>query len=124
MCGKDFGGLNTLTLLLLVGTALGFIGLTLGRNHPDFDKLRELNNQLIDQVRQLRVDLQESARINQSNKERLSSIEQQLRESEQLIEQARSTIESGRTDITGLEETNKRLADWILKYGEKIQDIQ
>jgi TolA-binding protein len=89
----------------------------------DFAKLREDNDKLVDQIRQLESELGKLAELNQSNEAELGNIRVQLREAEFLVEQSRITLEGSGEDLDGLRKTNQRLADWISTYGAKVQNL-
>lgn len=89
----------------------------------DFAKLREDNDKLVDQIRQLESELGRLAELNQSNEAELGDIKEQLREAEFLVEQSKRTLAGSGEDLDGLRQTNQRLADWISKYGAQVQNL-
>ena len=111
-------------LAAVLAAVAGFIigRRTIGTS-SDFAKLREDNNKLVDQIRQLESELKQLAELNQSNGAELENIRQQLREAEQLVEQSRRTLEGSGSDIEELRQANQRLAEWISKYGAQVQDL-
>ena len=89
----------------------------------DFAKLREDNDKLVDQIRQLESELGRLAELNQSNEAELGNIREQLREAEFLVEQSKRTLAGSGEDLDGLRQTNQKLADWISKYGAQVQNL-
>ena len=111
-------------LAAVLAAVFGFIvGRRTVGTSSDFAKLREDNDKLVDQIRQLESELKQLAELNQSNGDELENLRQQLREADFLVEQSKRTLEGSGEDLDGLRETNQRLADWISQYGTKIQDL-
>lgn len=112
-------------LIAGVGTALGFIlGVSLGRNHPDFEQLRADNRELVRQIGQLREGLRQLQASNAKSERELVHLREQLQRAEVFIGQSDEYFNGTRTDIEGLQQTNQRLRDWILTYGEELEAIQ
>lgn len=112
-------------LLAGVGAALGFVlGISLGRNHPDFEQLRADNRELVRQIGQLREGLRQLQASNAKSERELVHLREQLQRADEYIEQSNEYFSGARTDIQGLQQTNQRLRDWILTYGEELKDIQ
>ena len=111
----------------LAGLLAAVFGFIVGRRtvgtSSDFAKLREDNDKLIDQIRQLESELGKLAELNRENETELERIGKQLREADFLVEQSRRTLEGSGEDLDGLRQTNQRLADWISQYGAQIQNL-
>ena len=111
-------------LAAVLAAVFGFIvGRRTVGTSSDFAKLREDNDKLVDQIRQLESELKQLAELNQSNGDELENLRQQLREADFLVEQSKRTLEGSGEDLDGLRETNQRLADWISTYGTQVQNL-
>jgi chromosome segregation ATPase len=112
---------------LLAAVLAAVFGFIVGRRtvgtSGDFAKLREDNDKLVDQIRQLESELGKLAELNRENETELERIGKQLREAEFLVEQSRRTLEGSGEDLDGLRKTNQRLADWISTYGTQVQNL-
>lgn len=112
-------------LIAGVGTALGFIlGISLGRNNPDFEQLRADNRELVRQIGQLREGLRQLQASNAKSERELVHLREQLQRADEYIEQSNEYFNGARTDVQGLQQTNQQLRDWILKYGKELEGIQ
>lgn len=112
-------------LLAGVGTALGFVlGISLGRNRPDFEQLRADNRELVRQVERLREGLKLLQDSNRRTEQELADLRAGIKHAEDFAKQSDEYFNGNKTDIDGLEATNKQLRDWILKYGKELEAIQ
>lgn len=112
-------------LLAGVGTAFGFIlGISLGRNHPDFEQLRADRDKLDEQVRQLRNQVEQLIKLNKLSEQERERLAEELRNAEVLVDDAKQYLGDTRTDIDSLQQANSQLRDWILKYGKELEAIQ
>lgn len=112
-------------LLAGVGTALGFVlGISLGRNHPDFEQLRADRDKLDEQVRQLRNQVEQLIKLNKLSEQERERLAEELRNAEVLVDDAKQYLGDTRTDIDSLQQANSQLRDWILKYGKELEAIQ
>ena len=107
--------------VLFVGGLI--IGRTTGRTTADFNKLRADNEQLERQIHDLGELLGQSENLSRLNGIELASLRADLANARQLLKSSKIAIEGGKSDVTGLAETNKRLADWLRKYGEELKKI-
>ena len=112
-------------LIAGVGTVAGFVlGISLGRNHPDFEQLRADNRELLRQIEQLREGLKRLQESNARSEQELVHLREQLQRADEYIEQSNEYFSGARTDVQGLQQTNQLLRDWILKYGKELEGIQ
>ena len=107
--------------VLFVGGLI--VGRTTGRTSADFAKLRADNEQLERQIHDLGELLGQSENLSRLNGIELASLRADLANANQLLKSSKTVIAGGKSDVTGLTETNKRLADWIRKYGEEPKKI-
>lgn len=108
-----------------IGTTVGFIlGVSLGRRHPDFEQLRADNRELVRQVERLREGLKKLQDSNARSEQELIHLREQLRRAEELVGQSDEYFNGTYTDVEGLQQTNQRLRDWLLKYGKELEAIQ
>ena len=108
-----------------LGTVAGFVfGISLGRNHPDFEQLRSDNRELLRQIEQLREGLKRLQDSNARSEQELVHLREQLQRADEYVKQSDEYFIGARTDIQGLQQTNQQLRDWIQKYGEELEAIQ
>ena len=107
--------------VLFVGGLI--VGRTTGRTTADFDKLRADNEQLARQIHDLGELLGQSENLSRLNGIELASLRADLANARQLLKSSKIAIEGGKSDVTGLTETNQRLARWLQKYGEELKKI-
>lgn len=112
-------------LLAGVGTVAGFVlGISLGRNNPDFEQLRADRDKLDEQVRQLRNQVEQLIKLNKLSEQERERLAEELRNAEVLVDDAKQYLGDTRTDIYSLQQANSQLRDWILKYGKELEAIQ
>jgi len=103
---------------------IGFIvGKFTGRTTADFDKLRADNKQLERQIYDLGELLGQSKNLSRLNGIELAKLRADLANARQLLKSSKLAIEGGRSDVTGLTETNEKLRNWIQKYGAEPTKI-
>jgi hypothetical protein len=110
-------------IMLALGAVVGFI---LGRRPDgrvvaDFERLRADNQQLVDQIHRLREELESSIERHKSDGRQIVDLRNQLDDAERILQDARAGVESGVGDIDRLRETNRRLGEWIQKYGTQVE---
>ena len=107
--------------VLFVGGLI--IGRTTGRTTEDFDKLRADNEQLERQIHDLGELLGQSENLSRLNGIELEQLRADLANANQILKRSKDALDGGKSDVTGLAETNQRLADWLRKYGEELKQI-
>ena len=118
---KKYWGIIAGAVLFVVGF---IVGKFTGRTTADFDKLRANNDQLAKQIHDLGGLLGQSENLSRLNEIELARLRADLANANQLLKSSKTAIAGGKSDVTGLTETNKRLADWIRKYGKPVANIQ
>lgn len=111
------------------GYFVAFIGgvasvfLATRRTRADFRELRanlrELraeNERLIEQVNRLRAESKQAS-------DALEGLRTELELDTARFTEARGDVEQIEGDIDDLRDTNKRLREWLSKYGEAVEDI-
>ncbi len=115
---------NIVVIFGVLGTIVGFlVGKSLRRDHPDFNELREANNELIRQADDLRAELEKLRNIYSEDTARLQHIESELSNARESLAKLRIVSHGTNEDITGLESNNAKLREWILRYAEEVKHL-
>jgi len=113
-----------------IAVAVGFIisffvgRKSVGGTSADIERLRAHNIELELQLRQLGQEIEYLRTINKLDIQRYHDITRELEDARRNLEETRRLIDEGRTEVSELGENNQRLADWLVKYGGLIKDIQ
>ena len=81
-----------------------------------YDELAREHQQLIQQADRLRVESQQAG-------DALEGLREELELDTVRVAEARGDVEQIEGDIDDLRDTNKRLREWLSKYGEAVEDI-
>lgn len=81
-----------------------------------YDELAREHRQLIQQADRLRVESQQAG-------DALEGLREELELDTVRVAEARGDVEQIEGDIDDLRDTNKRLREWLSKYGEAVKDI-
>lgn len=111
---------------LVIGALVALFSFLAGRrsvgDSRDFDQLRADNTRLRQQIESFRAEYERLVNLNRLNEQQLDELAGQLEVAGRIAGQA-GDIDSGNAeDIEKLRQTNQRLAEWISKNGEKLQD--
>ena len=114
---------------IIASAALFIAGFFVGRGRRsgtdiDIAKLREDNEQLDSEVRTLRQTANTLRNLDTANKQELGELEAHLTEAERAVRLLRQELDQGGGDIAELGETNRRLREYIAKYGSRLKEIQ
>jgi len=114
---------------IIASAALFIAGFFVGRGRRsgtdiDIAGLREDNEQLDSEVRTLRQTANTLRDIDTANQRELEELEVHLTEAERAVRLLRQELDQGGGDIAELGETNRRLREYIAKYGSRLKEIQ
>ena len=114
---------------VIASAALFIAGFFVGRGRRDgtdidIAKLREDNEQLDSEVRTLRQTAGALRDIDTANQRELEELEVHLTEAERAVRLLRQELDQGGGDIAELGETNRRLREYIAKYGSRLKEIK
>ena len=117
---KKYWGIVAGAVLFVVGI---IVGKSTGRTTADFNQLRADNKQLERQIHDLGELLGQSENLSRLNGIELEQLRADLANANQILKRSKDALDGGKSDVTGLAETNQRLADWLRKYGEELKQI-
>jgi len=114
---------------LIAGAVLFIVGFFVGRGrrsgtHSDIEKLRADNEELREQIRELRGTADRLRQIDGERRDELEELEVHLAEAERAAAILRSELERGGDDIGELGETNRRLGEYVERYGARLREIE
>ena len=90
----------------------------------DFAKLRADCAELAERLRRREEEIDQLRRLHDSDAERYNSIAAELAAARSALDGIGKSVESGQDNVEQLTENNRRLREWIEKYGAHIENIQ
>lgn len=96
---------------------------TAGTN-GDFEQLRSDNEQLIREVDNLREQVGQLSALNKFGREELEELDCNLSTARKAAELARVELDNSTDGINRLQETNKRLREFISRYGAELENME
>lgn len=105
------------------------IGVIVGRGRrngtaADIEQLRADNDRLRGQISNLRSISNGLRKLDDERKEELEQLEVKLAEADRAAKLFREELEHGAGDTADLSETNKRLREFVQRYGEELRKIE
>lgn len=108
-----------------LGTVAGFIfGVSLGRNSPNIQRIKDLNKQLEDRIVVLSERLEYIEKLNKLGDEQIRHLRDDLETARTSLDRLQERINTSQGGLQDIEDGYIKLDEWIQKYGKELEAIQ
>ena len=108
-----------------IGTSAGFVlGICLGRNSPNIQRIKDLNKQLEDRIVVLSERLGYIEKLNKLGDEQIRHLRDDLETARTSLDRLQERINTSQGGLQDIEDGYIKLDEWIQKYGKELEAIQ